>query len=105
MAKEGLDVSMYKQFAAVTVGGKEAQNEFTYSDNPPSPDKAARNAAWMFRWDDKVMVDGEEKIIIPWTFSAGFSHKEYTRGIIADMNADLQCMHLLEIPEAEMSTG
>ena len=101
MAEEGQDVSMYKNFAAITVGGQAAQQESTYSTNP---DKAARNSAWMFRWDDKVEVEGEVKIIIPWTFSAEFSHKEYTRGIIADMNADLQCVHLLEIPENEMST-
>ena len=76
---------------------------------PPMSDmikNQARGAlSGITQWYEKMDINGVEKTILPWSFMTNFPHKDAVRGWIEDMNKDLGCVHLYEVPENQVSTA
>ena len=76
---------------------------------PPMSDmikNQARGAlSGITQWYEKMDINGVDKTILPWSFMTDFPHKDAVRGWIEDMNKDLGCVHLYEVPENQVSTA
>ena len=59
----------------------------------------------IYQWYEKMDIDGVEKTILPWSFLSDFPYKDYVREIVDDMNMDLGCVYLYEVPEEDVSTA
>ena len=94
---------LLKRLAA---GGMDVSN-FTPQE-PPMSDMIKKSRAALStitQWYEKMDINGVEKTILPWTFKSNFAHKDKVRTWVEEMNLDLGCVHLYEVPENQVSTA